>query len=306
MLKKITVFSTLTILIGVAMFSNLGSASGQIQNLDCPNCITIPEGQLGLYKELFPLVVWTDHTTYDHNSVIVVNGWVKEQLVDVPVTVNVFNPIGNVISVGQTFPASDGSFEFQFNTAGQLWKADGSYIIKVQSGIESRVFKTKVDLIPTSVGIKNVCGLYELTTPADNGGKYCLPYSVKNGVKGIDAYLYTQSKTLELKPRTFGVGQFTIDVPRDVLDSKSGNDDVPFTVLLNGKPYKYEEGDPKSDQVRRLQFDVPIPISGNRDKIEIVGTHVIPEFGTIAMMILGVAIVSIVALSARTKLMPRI
>ncbi len=41
-------------------------------------------------------------------------------------------------------------------------------------------------------------------------------------------------------------------------------------------------------------------------KGEIVTFQVVPEFGTIAMMILGVAIVSIVALSARSKIMPRI
>ena len=157
-------------------------------------------------------------------------------------------------------------------------------------------------MIPTSVGIQNACGLYEITASADNGGKYCLPYSVKNGVKGIDAYLYTQSKTLELKPRTFGVGQFTIDIPRDVLDSKSGKDDVPFTVLLNGKPYSYDEADPKSDQVRRLQFEVPIPISGNRDTIEIVGTNVIPEFGTLAIMILVASIASILVVTRRTSI----
>ena len=43
-------------------------------------------------------------------------------------------------------------------------------------------------------------------------------------------------------------------------------------------------------------------------KIEIVGTHVIPEFGTIAMIVLAVAIVSIIAVSAKSRLsiMPRI
>lgn len=302
MLKKLYVFSTLAVLIGFGVFSNAGSAFGQIQNLDCPNCITIPEGQLGLYKDLFPLVVWTDHTTYDHNSIITVHGWVKDHLVGNPVSVSVFNPIGNVISVGQTMPGSDGNFEFKFNTAGPLWKADGSYIIKVQNDIQSRVFKMKVDLIPTTVGIKNVCGLYEITASADNGGKYCLPYTIKNGVKGIDAYLSTQTKTLELKPRTFGVGQFTIDLPRDVLDSKSGKDDARFTVLLNGKPYKYDEGDSGSADVRRLHFEVPIPISGNRDKIEVIGTHVIPEFGTIAMLILVTSIASIVLFTKRASI----
>jgi len=37
-------------------------------------------------------------------------------------------------------------------------------------------------------------------------------------------------------------------------------------------------------------------------EVEIIDGHVIPEFGTIAIMILVVAIVSIIALSAKTKL----
>jgi predicted secreted protein with PEFG-CTERM motif len=37
------------------------------------------------------------------------------------------------------------------------------------------------------------------------------------------------------------------------------------------------------------------------EKIEIVGSHVVPEFGTIAMIVLAVAIVSIIAITAKTK-----
>jgi len=37
-------------------------------------------------------------------------------------------------------------------------------------------------------------------------------------------------------------------------------------------------------------------------QIEIIGTFVIPEFGTIAAMILAVAIISIVAISAKSRL----
>jgi predicted secreted protein with PEFG-CTERM motif len=43
------------------------------------------------------------------------------------------------------------------------------------------------------------------------------------------------------------------------------------------------------------------------EKIEVVGTFVVPEFGTIAVMILAVAIISIIAVSAKSRLsiMPR-
>ena len=38
------------------------------------------------------------------------------------------------------------------------------------------------------------------------------------------------------------------------------------------------------------------------EEIEIIGTFVVPEFGTIAAMILAVAIISIIAVSAKSKL----
>jgi len=44
-----------------------------------------------------------------------------------------------------------------------------------------------------------------------------------------------------------------------------------------------------------------IGYAAGTDIIEIVGGHVVPEFGTIAMIILAVAIVSIIAITAKTK-----
>ena len=42
-----------------------------------------------------------------------------------------------------------------------------------------------------------------------------------------------------------------------------------------------------------------IPYEAGTEKIEIVGSYVVPEFGTIAMIVLAVA--SIIAITAKTK-----
>jgi len=51
-----------------------------------------------------------------------------------------------------------------------------------------------------------------------------------------------------------------------------------------------------------------IDYEAGTEKIEIVGSHVVPEFGTVAMIILAVAIVSIIAITAKTRttLIPRL
>ena len=47
---------------------------------------------------------------------------------------------------------------------------------------------------------------------------------------------------------------------------------------------------------------IHIEYDAGTEKIEIVGSHVVPEFGTIAMIILAVSIVSIIAITAKTKI----
>ena len=53
--------------------------------------------------------------------------------------------------------------------------------------------------------------------------------------------------------------------------------------------------------------NVTVMFPAGAEMIEIIGTFVVPEFGTIAAMILAVAIISIIAVSARSRLsiMPR-
>jgi len=46
---------------------------------------------------------------------------------------------------------------------------------------------------------------------------------------------------------------------------------------------------------------IHVDYAAGTEKIEIVGSHVVPEFGTIAMIVLAVAIVSIIAITAKTK-----
>lgn len=270
----------------------------QIQNLECPNCITIKQEEIELYKDLSPIIIWSDHTKYDHNSIIVLNGWLRENFLQQPVTLTIFNPQGNIVRVDQKEADSQGNFEFQFNTSSNLWKKDGNYIIKVQHGPESRVFKMKVELISIISGEKNECSKFEIKVSADNGGQYCMGYSLKNGVSGIDAELSIQEKTLTLHPRAFGTGIFTIDIPRNLLDSKNGDVDADFVVLVDGKAKPYQELDADDSTERRLSFQV---FAGTKNTIEIIGTNVIPEFGMLSMTILSLSIIGVIFLTIRSK-----
>jgi len=61
---------------------------------------------------------------------------------------------------------------------------------------------------------------------------------------------------------------------------------------------------PVDVEVEFLGFGIDPPFTGPAGHME--SAQVVPEFGTIAVMILGVAIVSIIAVTARSKVIPRL
>jgi len=82
-----------------------------------------------------PLTVGTDQTTYDHDSTITVTGQVANVIPgNVPITVTVVSPLTSLVTIDQINVADDGSFETTLSTAGNLWKYDGTYTIKVNYG----------------------------------------------------------------------------------------------------------------------------------------------------------------------------
>ena len=64
--------------------------------------------------------------------------------------------------------------------------------------------------------------------------------------------------------------------------------------------------DPVDVTITFQGFGVTEPFTGDNIGEEAVFTGVVPEFGTIAMIILGVAVMSIVAVTARSRIVPRI
>jgi predicted secreted protein with PEFG-CTERM motif len=73
-------------------------------------------------------------------------------------------------------------------------------------------------------------------------------------------------------------------------------DDDDFFVLVDAEEMDFDET--KTSTERTLV----IPFFDGTEEIEIIGTFVIPEFDTIAAMILSVAIISIIAVTAKTRL----
>ena len=83
-------------------------------------------------------------------------------------------------------------------------------------------------------------------------------------------------------------GELKITLNEDII---TPFDDGSYFVLINSEEVEFEQ------MGRTLYIDY----EAGTERIEIVGSHVVPEFGTIAMIVLAVAIISIIAITAKTK-----
>jgi predicted secreted protein with PEFG-CTERM motif len=122
-----------------------------------------------------------------------------------------------------------------------------------------------------------------------------ISYEITNG-KLINVIPDMDAVSLLLYIEAIGDGSITLTIPRSVLDATINNEDDEFFVLVDGEEGDFEEIITSTDRTLTINF-----LAGT-EQIEIIGTFVIPEFGTIAAMILAVAIISIIAISSKSRL----
>jgi len=264
----------------------------------CPGC-----GSSDFYNKAnlarqndVPVSVWTDQKVYDHESEIVVSGAVANLRGDAPVTVTVYGPQNNLVTVRQVEVSEDNTYETAFSTAGALFKQNGVYTIRVQYGPQEINNKATIEIVGETMEEEGeACGADELAVKG--GGKvYCVPYEVSGAVV-TKATVSSATTSIVLMIDAESDGSISLTIPRSVLDSTSNGGDSDFIVLVDGEEADFEEID-SDDATRTLD----ITFSEGSTQIEIIGTFAVPEFGAMAAIILAVAIVSIIAISARTRL----
>jgi predicted secreted protein with PEFG-CTERM motif len=291
---------TTHILIAISVLTGIITAvpayASTIAQEPCPDCgedFNYEDAQMMRLNDV-PIRVWTDRTIYEYGSDIHIQG-VVANLRDMPVTVKVTGPQGNVVGIEQLEVASDRTFEVTFNTGGSLWKQNGIYTIRAQYGPIEINDKVTVELMGGVSAQTIECGGGEITVRSTTD-TYCVPFNAV-GITVTKGTVSSTDFSIVLTVDAESDGTLTLMIPRDVLDSQTGGEDSPFIVLVDG-----DEGDAfevGSDATTRT---LEITIPEGTTKVEIIGTWAIPEFGAMAAIILAVAIVSIIAVSAKSRL----
>jgi len=249
------------------------------------------------------IVVTTDKTSYSEGETIVITGEVRDLYSGTPVSVIVKAPNGNLVSIAQVEVGADKKFSTEMTAGGALMKSEGAYIITAQYGTQNRSAEATFEF-----------GGAATTTPPEENESMVSDTMVKMGDgNGSIGYEITGGQLLSITPDVdansliVGIdatsdGSLTLTIPRSVADAllETGEDDE-FFVLIDGEEVDFSEDASSTDRTLTIEFQA------GAEEIEIIGTFVVPEFGTIAAMILAVAIVSIIAVSAKSRLsiMPR-
>jgi predicted secreted protein with PEFG-CTERM motif len=241
------------------------------------------------------IVVTTDKSSYSEGETILVTGEVRDLYSGTPVSVIIKAPNGNLVSIAQVTVGADKKFSTEATAGGSLMKAEGSYIITVQYGTVNRSAETSFEFGGSTVIPTKVPSTVTDKTVSVQGSNDLIGYEITGGkLLGITPSVEDNSLIISIDATSDG--SLTLTIPRSVLDALIDGVDDDFFVLVDGEEVNFEETTSSTDRILTIAFPA------GAEEIEIIGTFVVPEFGTIAAMILAVAIISIIAVSAKSRL----
>ena len=241
--------------------------------------------------------------TADRGSdIITVTGKTISDVTDI--TFRVTSPSGNnVVNVDQISPDDNGDFVTEFKI-GPTWTENGFYTITAMQGIQQNSLYTLKVLVEVTNGMTERTHVTESNLET---GIFTPPQP--NVAKDVGLEIYADavlgSTTIEITGWTDRVSQdvtLTVTAPthgnKVTVDQVSPMLNGEFTsVLTTGGPLWKQDG---VYIVTAQQFDDPKYTAST--EVDIKDGVVVPEFGTIAAMILAVAIISIIAISAKSRL----
>ena len=235
------------------------------------------------------------------SDIITVTGMTVSDITDATYTVK--SPSGNnVVEIGQLTPDDNGEFMITLKI-GPGWTEDGFYEIEVMQAVHQNSLYTldvtvnvanKMVAERTSETNSNLeTGIFDGTpNVARNAGLILDDIIVDNGSSMFEVTGTTDRVSEVVTIQVFTPNRNLVTVAQ-VTATLDGEVTAEITVGTMWKENGFYT-------VTAYQNDNPLYTDSKQ--VEILDGVVIPEFGTIAAMILAVAIISIIAISAKSRL----
>ena len=237
----------------------------------------------------------TSNNIYYSGDYVVVFGSVNTIFENMPLTIQIYHE-SNLVDVAQVAVAQDGTFVKSFNAVGQQWKEEGTYIVRVQY-TSTQIAETTFEFF--SQVIDKSSAVFPVNIP--NSGTFDVGYTIRGGdVTKINMSMDRYSLLVETTVNANG--NLILKLPRESFDAKSDGTDETFIILISKRAFvseieyfmqvEYEEIAVSSDY-----RTIRIPLEEGDKWVEVIGTYVIPEFGSVVIIILVVAISSAIIIS---------
>ena len=235
----------------------------------------------------------TSSDIYHGGDHVVVFGSVNTIFENMPITIQIYYE-SNLVDVAQVSVAQDGTFVKSFNAVGQQWKEEGTYTIKAQytsTQIAETTFEFFSQVIDKSSAV--------IPVQIPNSGTFDVGYTIRGGeVIGIDMNQDRYSLLVETTMNSNG--NLILKLPRESFDAQSDGNDITFIVLIskeNNMSSDFTQTEYEEIAVSSDYRTIRIPLEENDNWVEVIGTYVIPEFGSVVIIILVIAVSSAIIIS---------
>ena len=234
----------------------------------------------------------TSSDIYYNGDHVVIFGNVSTFFENLPITIQIYHET-NMVSVDQVPVAKDGTFVSSFYATGSKWKDEGTYTVRGQY-TPTQIAETTFEFF--SQAIDRSSAVFPVNIP--NSGTFDVGYTVRGGeVK--DVVMNQEHYSLVVETIMTSNGNIILKLPRDSFDAQNDDTDTTFIILISKQnnaadftQVQYEEIAVSSDY-----RTIRIPLEEGDKWIEVIGTYVIPEFGSIVIVILVVAVSSAIIIS---------
>ena len=235
--------------------------------------------------------IMTNRNFYENGDVVVISGHAKPIMQNVPITIQ-FISDGMLIDIGQVMPGQDGTFSHLLIAEGPLWKKSGHYLVKASYGKQWTELGFEF-ISSKQMGV--VTDIFEVY--AGKSDTFDIRYAMTGGIV----------EYVNVEPKIFGLvigitssdnGKLVIELPRQYIDSvdQNGADEI-FIILIDGVQVPYIEESSQNHHARKISINFEM----GDEIIEVIGTRVIPEFGSFTVIILAMTILS-VTITSKSKI----
>jgi hypothetical protein len=230
-----------------------------------------------------PITVTTNKMVYIANETIIVSGQINQvQPSENSVSIDIINPQGKKLLSISAPLSENGTYSYNLNASA------------LQITGEHRITAKYGEYNSTAL-FMFIAHPYSLTI---DGKSYPINYTIESGLlTSITANTQDKSLTLHAVNST-KTDKLTISLPREVIDSQNNDADTPFMVFVNGGQVQFNETTTCSNNSSRT-LEISLPYEGQTNPVgtldvKIIGTKVIPEFGSLAVVMISIIMAVIV------------